>query len=509
MVNLFKTAEETSLFRHHPFPSMQSWKRSILLIAAGSLLLLFPADQCLSQNDEFPIPGNTGDPEQFGVHIQRTMSLLENSTPEQQNTVRILFYGQSITEGEWWKIVRDDLLERYPNANLIIENHALGGYASQMLQKTAETDLYPFQPDLLIFHVYGSHHAYENIIRRVRERTTSEILIQSDHYSANHDLNEERNPENLDQDNWTPWWNYVFLPEIAEQYGATLTAQRDLWREYLIANNLEPKELLSDNVHTNDHGNFLMAELLKPHLIYRPELEVPRAERPFNNEWIETIGVDELTEDELTEDELTTTESDKVTFRFKGNRIDLIAGPNGTDRIDVEINNRKPSQFPGLYGFTRTTPYPGSKWPLITLVESRSPLQLETWTVTVHDLPEDGSEFRFELEGSETGYDGAGHSSEPFVSRSGRIAIDPENWNIERSMQVFGGELPEGFEISWDVVPYFKDRVSLPKASDPALENVKTVVQGLSPGEHVLTLTGPGIQSLKAVRIYHPPLLNK
>ncbi|TVQ11164.1 MAG: hypothetical protein EA361_12980, partial [Bacteroidetes bacterium] len=65
------------------------------------------------------------------------------------------------------------------------------------------------------------------------------------------------------------------------------------------------------------------------------------------------------------------------------------------------------------------------------------------------------------------------------------------------------------FEISWDVVPYFKDRVSIPVSSNPAVENRITVVQGLSSGEHVITLTGPGIHFLKAVRIYHPPLLNK
>lgn len=46
-----------------------------------------------------------------------------------------------------------------------------------LLAKTAETDLYSFQPDLFIFHVYGSHDKYEDIIRRTRERPTAEILM--------------------------------------------------------------------------------------------------------------------------------------------------------------------------------------------------------------------------------------------------------------------------------------------------------------------------------------------
>jgi RNA:NAD 2'-phosphotransferase (TPT1/KptA family) len=60
------------------------------------------------------------------------------------------FYGQSITEQGWWKIVSEDLKTRFPNANLIIENRAIGGHSSQLLVKTAEADLYPFQPDLVI-----------------------------------------------------------------------------------------------------------------------------------------------------------------------------------------------------------------------------------------------------------------------------------------------------------------------------------------------------------------------
>ena len=115
---------------------------------------------------DFPNPKSLGDTANYGRNIQRTMRLLAESTPEHRNTVRVLFYGQSITEQKWSDQVADDLRRRFPNANLIIENRALAGFASQMLVKTAETDLYPFQPDLLIFHVYGAHDKYEDIIRR-------------------------------------------------------------------------------------------------------------------------------------------------------------------------------------------------------------------------------------------------------------------------------------------------------------------------------------------------------
>jgi hypothetical protein len=148
----------------------------------------------------YPPPKHVGDPAQLGRGIQRTMALLANSTPQHHNIVRILFYGQSITEQDWWYDVAADLKRRFPDADLRIENRALGGFSSQLLVKTAESDLYPFYPDLMIFHVYGSHTDYADIIRRTRERTTAEVLIQTDHVTKDSDLTEETDPAKLRPD---------------------------------------------------------------------------------------------------------------------------------------------------------------------------------------------------------------------------------------------------------------------------------------------------------------------
>src|SRR6187455_1641388 len=100
---------------------------------------------------DYPAP-RLPDLSKIGRNIQRTMRLLAESTAERPNTVRILFYGQSITEQAWTKLVAADLKSRFPHADLIIENWALGGFASQMLVKCVETDVVSFQPDLLVFH---------------------------------------------------------------------------------------------------------------------------------------------------------------------------------------------------------------------------------------------------------------------------------------------------------------------------------------------------------------------
>jgi hypothetical protein len=109
------------------------------------------------------------------------MGLLASSTPLRRNRVRILFYGQSITEQDWWKSVANDLRRRFPDADLEIRNRAIGGFASQLLKRPAEHDVFPFYPDLVIFHVYGAHTDYEEIIRGIRSRTTAEVLMQRDH----------------------------------------------------------------------------------------------------------------------------------------------------------------------------------------------------------------------------------------------------------------------------------------------------------------------------------------
>src|SRR5437879_13629526 len=109
------------------------------------------------------------------------MTLLATGTPGKRNKVRILFYGQSITEQDWWKRVAGDLRRRFPDADLRIENRAIGGFASQLLIRPAEHDLYPFYPDLLIFHVYGSDREHEPLIKAVRPRPTADARMQTDH----------------------------------------------------------------------------------------------------------------------------------------------------------------------------------------------------------------------------------------------------------------------------------------------------------------------------------------
>jgi hypothetical protein len=420
------------------------------------------------------------DPSVLGVGIQRTMTLLATSTPEHRHKVRILFYGQSITEQDWWKRVADDLRKRFPSADLEIENRAIGGFASQWLIRPAEHDLYPFYPDLLIFQVYGAHNTYEDILRSVRTRTTAEVLMQKDHVTA---WPPEKPDEKADKG---MWWdhmmNNVFLPQFAQKYHCALLDVRGAWLEYLRTNKLEPKELLKDGVHLNDHGNYLLAEIVKRYLVHRPDLPA--------DGWRDMVRTLEVGKDVAWKD-------GKLVLEFEGNRVDAIAAKAAAaPAAQVWIDGRKPSEFPECYRISRPSPGPWSPM-FVSRVDHEKPLVLEDWTLKVTSVQPDGKAFAFEVRGSVTGEDGGGESAKLFVSKSGRVKIAPDAWFVPNKVTA-------GYQSQWKVLPMFVDTYTAPETLDPSREAVATLAQGLANTRHTLELTGEA--PIRAIRIYRPPV---
>jgi hypothetical protein len=414
------------------------------------------------------------------------MTLLATSTPQKRNKVRILFYGQSITEQNWWKLVADDLRHRFPNADLEIENKAVGGFASQILSRVAEHDIYAFYPDLVIFHVYGANNTYEEIIRGIRTRTTAEVLMQRDHVAAQWPV------ENPDQKN-PMWWdhmmNNVFLPEYAKKYGCELADVRGAWVEYLKTNHLEPKALLKDDVHLNDHGCYVMAEILKRCLVYRPDLAVREEKAPVRT--LE-VGKD------------VSWKGKTLSVPFEGNRVDLLAAKGASGEARIRIDGKRPSEFPGLVAFTRTSLSQSSWGPAILRVSSEKPREIEEWVLKVTESDDKAEHLRFTVTGSKTGPDGEGVSSERFVSKSGRVVIEPGDWWVKNIREITQAKVPVGFEVKWRAIPLFRDIYSPPKMEDDSREASVTVAQGLPNGKHTLEIEGP--TGLRAIRIYRPPV---
>ena len=410
--------------------------------------------------------------------LARSLALLSGSTPARRNRVRVLFYGQSITEQSWSRTVADWLRATYPNADLMIENRAIGGHAAQLLVKTAEADLYPFQPDLLIFHVYGHHERYEDIIRRVRERTVADILLQTDHLTKPEELDEETNPARLTPKQWSSWMNSVHLPAVAARHGACLADIHSLWKRYLRDTQLAPSALLKDGVHLNDHGCFVMAEFVKAYLA-PPDSNA--GIDPFDCARVRTLAVSRG--------------DGTFELEFNGNRVDV--GTSASDGpIDVAVDGRPPSAWGVACMATRVSAFPQSNWPILLRFQAEAPRVAEDWTLTLRGLSPDLSTGSFSIRGSVTGDDGEGRLGERFVSKSGRVAIDPDDWNLKFCHDVFKRGLPEGHAATWSVRPPGADRLM------PVANSEIGAAWNLPEGMHRIRFsTGRG---LRWVRVYSP-----
>jgi hypothetical protein len=120
----------------------------------------------------------------------------------------------------------------------------------------------------------------------------------------------------------------------------------------------------------------------------------------------------------------------------------------------------------------------------------------------------DDSRWRFEVLGSCTGEDGEGVSTARFVSRSGRVVIEPSDYGVKRAFDLRHILTPVGFEVKWRVEPMFCDVYQAPRVSDPSREQSVILALGLSNSKHTLELyarskTTPPITAL---RVYRPPL---
>ncbi len=455
-----------------------------------AVVLWLSATPCSAASPEFAPPKSLGDVA-APRNVQRTMRLLAESTPERRKTVRVLFYGQSITEQAWWKTVADDLRRRFPNADLMIENRAIGGHASQLLVKTMTADVAPFRPDLIVFHVYGAHDKHEDIFRTLRETTTAEVLQQNDHVTQPAELEEPTDPAAVRPGAapWIAFINHNWLPAVSQKYDTALCDVRGHWKRYLADYGLQPSDLLRDGVHLNERGEFLMARIVSASLVYDSAAGPSPAE-----EWVKTLPAPEPT-------------AGRLRIEFEGSRVDALLNQGGA-AADVLIDGRPPGAHPGCYAFTRAGPYPGMNWPCLLRVGSRAPLVAEEWTATLHDVSPDAARFRFAVTGSVTGEEGEGSSDAAFVSKSGRVVIEPEDWNLAYACKVRADAPPpgDGFAVRWQAVSLGIDRIGPPSSAESGVTPSVTLAQALENGPHVLEIVGTGPAPVAAVRAYAPPL---
>lgn len=422
------------------------------------------------------------------ANIQRTMKALSESTNDRPAHLRVLFYGQSITAQAWTKTVQSNLVERFPTAHFEFRNAAIGGYVSSRLIRTADHDLYPWYPDLLFFHVYGPMDKYEEIVRRVREHTTAEIVIWTSHINI-------VSKEKPDEINTSHDERAVQIRQVAPRYDCMLIDLREKWRAHLARNQIAAKELLTDAVHLNPAGCGLYARLIAEELLRVPEL----GDNPVASGSIKTIpsgapaimpGADGT-----------------WTLRFAGNRVVAVSDGKGSAgaKATLLLDGKPMGAQKDLWAISRPSLGPAKIWmPAINNISFDQPPLDEEWTLTcLPDSLPDGSKIHFKVAGSVTGDDGEGWNTERFVSRSRRAIIQPDDWQIAWTLGYKKATLPPAFTVSWHSYPLFAPTY------EPKPTGVRTVlVQGCSNQEHTLTIKGRAADlGIREFVVHAPPKL--
>jgi hypothetical protein len=453
----------------------------------------------------------------YGSRIQRTMSLLSTSNKEKQNKVRILFYGQSIVAGLNSESIIKKLREQYPDAIIEYENRAIGGFTAPSLVRTATHDLYPYYPDLLIFHVYNGveNGELERIVYNTKKYTTSEILLFNHHYAWIQDstgLANRTYKDDIESDYWRL---------LAQKYGCELVNVRKDWKEYIDKNpSIEINNLMGDevksNVHPNKKGHKLLEFLLLRHLKFNP-IACGKENMGWFNE-VRTYDMRRFSEEKKDEFEINGNfsnsemgvilDSATLNMEFDGNRIEIII-PNKTygkfSYLDILVDGEMPSKNPNLYYATRPSVAFGERVrPALKRITLGDNPILEKWKLTITKIDRKNNFLEFTLDGVKTGYDGKGNNLGRFISNSGRIIIEPSDFFIFDSEKITNKQTPVGFVINWEVKPNFYDRIHLNN-------KVKSyvVAQGLENGSHTLTLIQDGTKGgfpIKSIIIYRPPM---
>ncbi len=406
------------------------------------------------------------------AYIQRTMKMLEESTKEKPAHVRVMFYGQSITAQAWTKLVEKQLQERYPTAEFEFRNAAIGGYTSNVLIRTADHDLYPWYPDLLFFHVYGPMEQYEEIVRRVRQRTSAEIVIWTSHLNiASVDKPDEINTSHDER--------AAEIRKVAPKHQCMLIDLREKWRKHLAEKSLAVKDLLTDAVHLNPQGCELYARLITEELVRVPEL----GDNPTAAGTITAVPVGSQ--------ELTRGSDGSLTLRFSGNCVVAVSDATGAPgaRAKVLLDGKPMEGSKELWAISRPSVGPAKIWmPAINHIGFERPPIEEDWTLRcLPDSTPDGTKIHFRVQGSVTGEDGEGWNTERFVSRSGRAVIEPGDWRIAWTLGYRKATLPEGFQVTWQAYPLFASTYR------PQPDAARTLlVQGCDNRRHTLTLVPEG-----------------
>ncbi len=468
-------------------------------VSCGVILSLVLASCFLTVSAD-PVPP---EPDQA---IGRSLSIIRSATPEKPQVLKVLFYGQSISTPKWTDQAIATLRARYPNVAFDYRNLALGGWSAVLLEQAVARDVEEVYPDLIVFHVYGDHRAYERIIRTLRSKTAADIIIQTDHVVypvepvCDTGLHLRWSPPEgctghflFKQRSWEEFMSDVWAPALAAKYDLALEPRRQRWNAYLREHNLQIADLLADPPHPNTEGWTLMANLFTS---WVGEL----VDHPENNE-NNTFGhVQSFT---------APVPGEKTRYEFDGNRAELIAAGPLDGKVSLKIDGKDPGELDGCWQTSRVTRLPNvPEWPALKKIDVRQTYhEADVWTLRVRHLDTPQESFDFDLESARTGAEGSGSGSEVFKSLSGNVTIQPGAWNLSYAKKISGKGLEEEQSFQWERRFACVDEPATPLANG-SVQQRHVLVTGLPNTRHVIELTvSSDTPAISEFRAYRPPLI--
>jgi hypothetical protein len=440
-----------------------------------------------------------GASEDTGVHLSRTMELLESGSPDRKTPVTILFYGQSITaQGYADRAIMKWIAEHYPHAKIKMTNPAIGGYPAPRLRQTAWQDMYNQSPDLVVFHVYGGEGGeLEEIFRGMRKHLTADILVWTHHVDSTRD-----------EGNGLREKTSELMKSLAAKYGCEVADVRALWKETLSKENTVPNDYTTDAIHLNDKGGALLGQAVVSRFQKNPA---------GSEEWKKRIHTLKLGQPQpgVTYDAgswkverggLVSTGTRPLRIAFTGNRVDLI-GLGGTGgRAKIRLDGKTPSTVHDTLSAGRSSKSPGAWWPAVTQVTLGDAAVPQTFAMKFHDVAPDGSSFAFDVSGSVSGEEGAGQSGKLFTARSGAFSLKPNDLALSMVKKVLNKNLPPEFTVEWPVFSMSKDEWTSPGKLENGKVPQETVVRCWTDGPHVLEIlpAGDGPVGIRDVMIFSP-----
>lgn len=451
--------------------------------------------------DTVTIP--TLDTTNIGYNIQRTMHLLETSTAEKPNTVRIAFYGQSMIDpnNEWPAMLIEELRKKYPTANIIASNLGVGGFAAGYQQRMVESDMKEFYPDLTLYYASGEYNTYSNIVEYLRKYTLSEVMFINN-------VTGDASVYDLAGANGTS------LEPLCKDYNCELVDVYSMFYKFYEINKNKDGTPLNGYYcfnpppegHFSDNGQRVMTEIVKQFFVYKPT--------DAESSW----KTDRVTE--LTVGKDINWENGKLTVDTQGNRYEVVTGTANDNAATVAVNGKKPSEILDLYYHTRIYDdtsgsvdpywYKGG-WLKVDLLDI--PVQQE-WTIELTEADREQQSYSYKLTGSVTGDEGVGSSKEVFTSKSGTIGIDPEDAFTAGSENVVNtdGSTSTGF---YSVGNQYKFKTVLngtdSVASSSKESNTVLLASGLTDVDNVLTIEANDASKLPDIQkiiVYRPKVKN-